>query len=354
MKMKKFQEIQKILLVLSIALLFCCDKNDKEIVINLNDIQDIITETFSELTVLDNKRDTVYFKQVADIILDANSDIIVIDVTNSRLIQLDKDCNFKRYVGEKGSDPGEFNSIRGGVCYNNNYYIVDRAGQLIQKYDNNMNYITSYKTKLNRCTDIAFLHENEIISIHESSDNYIFCTRDTLGTIVRIFGNIAGNEKGLIIKDKQVKAPVRFVYDTLHKHIFLVSTFEPIIRRFDLEGNLLQQINIKGSFIDTIRFASKVANQDYARMSNVISGVPFLRNPSLAEGRLLVNIGMGGVGTLVLYYDKNGITDRKMIKYEIESRENISGTLGLKDFSNINMKLLYDPVFEDNILVSKD
>jgi hypothetical protein len=108
-----------------------------------------------------------------------------------------------------------------------------------------MEYITSYRIKLPSVSDIAFINENEIIAINQESDEHIFFVIDTLGNINRSFGDVKGNEEGLIQNQRKASS-VKFVYDPLYKHIFLFSIGAPIIRRFDLNGNLLQRINIEG------------------------------------------------------------------------------------------------------------
>jgi len=349
--MKKLKVILFFLLFV-IFLCGCSSKNNKKIVINLDEIKDVTTEKFSLLNIVDNKGDTLYFSQIGDIISGADSSIIIIETVKSRVIQIDKNGNFKKYIGRgrQGSGPGEFNNPVSGVYYNGNHYITDNWGMLIQKYDKDMNYLTTYKIR--GYSHIVFINENEILSFYDESDTHIFCVRDTLGNIVRSFGDIEGNEEG-VVQNKKRMSQVKFVYDSLYKHIFLVSNWAPIIRRFDLNGNLLQRIDFEGKVIDTLNIAAERGRQRAGNAPNAIGGTQYLINPSIVEGnKLLVSITK--FGSLLLEYDEKNIKDKKMIKYEIANVSNIHSTiifnsLGIKDFNNV--RLLYS-MFGGSIFVS--
>jgi hypothetical protein len=341
-KMDKFQKPQNILFLLLVVLLFGCGKNNENVVIiNIDEIKDITTEKFTELRIVDNKGDTIYFGNIADIFLGADSDIMIIEREKSRIVQLDKGGNFKRYIGRPGGGPGEFISPSIGIYYNDNHYIVDNYAQLLQKFDKDMEYITSYRIRLTAASDIAFINENEIVAInYDESDEHIFFVIDTLGSIIRSFGDIKGNEEGIMIKGKQRRSSqIKFVYDPLYKHIFLVSVGAPIIRRFDLNGNLLQRINFEGNRIDKLNVTAEEARQN-ASSTSIEAGTFYLLCPSIIEEhKLLVTIG--GFGSLVLHYDENNIIDTKLIKHDIITEDKIwRWALGLEEYNN--MKFLYD------------
>ena len=341
--------LQKTLFVLLIAFLFGCGTKNKEIVINLDEIKDVTSEKFINLNIVDNKGDAVYFNKIRDIIFSADSHIIVIC---DSIVQLDKDGNFKKYIERPDTGPRVFNNTREtGIYYNGNHYITDNSRQnLLQKYDKDMNYLTSYKIKIPYT--MAFINENEILSINEKSDKHIFCILDTLGNVIKSFGDIEGNEEGVIeevlkpgdIEKKKEKIDMQFVYDTLYKHIFLFSNYEPIIRRFDLNGKLLQRINLEAAFFDKKRSETEETKQMFANTPGVMVFTHYIMKPSIVEGKkLLINIP--DFGSLVLKYDDKNITDKSVIKYEtvtVDSVENkqVIPNLSLKDFNSI--KLLYD------------
>ena len=335
--------------ITSLFFVGCGATNDNEIVINLDEIKDVTTEKFTDLRITDNKGDTIYFGQIADIFLGADSNIMIIESEKSRIVQLDKNGNFKKYIGRPGGGPGEVISPSIGIYYNDNHYIVDNYAQLLQKFDKDMEYLTYYRIKLPAASDIAFINENEIISINQEGDEHIFFFIDTLGNIIRSFGDIKVNEEGLLIKGKQRRSSaIRFVYDPLYKHIFLVSTGAPIIRRFDLNGNLLQRINIEGERIATLNVTAEQAKQN-ASPNSIEAGTLYLLSPSILEGHKLL-VTVGGFGSLVLHYDENDIIDIKLIKYNIITENEIMRSpLGLKDYNNI--KLLSDILF-GNLLVN--
>jgi hypothetical protein len=176
-----------------------------------------------------------------------------------------------------------------------------------------------------------------------------------MNNIIRSFGDIEGNEEGIIVKGNKRRTPVLFVYDSVYKHIFLVSTFEPIIRRYDLDGNLLQRINLEGAIIDSVRFQAREALKQVSisGLSNdIIMGVPILQNPFIVEGnKLIISItGKNGI-PFELYYDSKTIIDKKIIKCEIETEDKSVVPSALKDFNNI--MLLYEG-FYGRLFVKKN
>jgi hypothetical protein len=220
-----------------------------------------------------------------------------------------------------------------------------------------MNYLTSYKTQL---SGLEFINENEILSIagndcttdslgnttcvfNEESWKYIFRTRDTLDNVIRYFGDIEGNEEGVIIEGKEMQPPVQFVYDPLYKHIFLTTIDAPIIRRFDLDGNLIQRIDIEGEKIDELNVNAEKQRKFYARSSKIMALTYYLLGPSIIKGhKLLVNVA--GIGALLLHYDDKNIIDKKLIKFEIASEDkNLTNINALTTFQYCNnIKLLHN------------
>jgi hypothetical protein len=143
------------------------------------------------------------------------------------------------------------------------------------------------------------------------------------------------NRDNLTVKEKEkISHSFQFVYDPIYKHIFLVSNSlpvrKPIIRRFDLNGNLLQRIDI---------FAYNQTEELSANRPKYISTAIEVDNPSILEGhKLLVNVQ--NIGSLLLHYDDKNVIDTKLIKYSIEDGGKRTSLLKLKYFNNV--KLLYD------------
>ena len=424
------QKLQKILFMLPLAILFGYGTNDKEIVINLDDIKNVTTQKFTDIEIMDSNNEIINFERISDIVLGAGSDIIVaLNQAEPCLVQLDKNLKFKKYVMGQAGTISENNAFLSIVYYNNNYYVVDDDGMRLQKYDKDVNYITSYKISLGTFYDITFINDNEILSLYplielcnvgfgtasqnetniDSEENkHIFCIMDTLGNIIRYFGDIEGNEEGLIIEGSQRRdGYVKSVYDPIYKQIFLISQMKPIIRRFDLNGNLLQQINIEGEVIDKLREQEKQPSQVIVKridkegnivernVTDRVEGevidklgeqekqpsqvvikqdkegniiverdaaadgvgvrklVTYLSSASITEGHRLAVYIPELRATLVLHYDDKNIIDTKIIKCEIETEGRfLTPFIALKDFNN--MKLLYDQLLGGNILVSKN
>ena len=368
--MKKLQKQGFVLFIFIIVFLFYGNKNDNTIIINLDEIVIAATEKFDEIEILDNDKEIVRFQSISDIVLGADSDILIMDRQQPHIVQLDKNLQFKKYIMVQAPSIGEDNSFLSGVYHNNNYYVIDDEGMRLQKYDRDMNYITSHAALFSAPYSIDFVSENEILSMYpenpmcyvnfDLSNNaitiddeyeYLFCIRDTLGKIIRSFGNIEGNEEGVVEKGTTKRAPLLPpLYDPIYKHIFLVSNSAPIIRRFDLDGNLLQRINIEGEIIDTLRaqeqqplqgivkFMDKEGNWVDVDPSRLRRHTFYLTSASLGDGHKLTICIQNLDGVLELHYDDKNIIDKKIIKYENETNDIMLRPYSIiKDYNNIKL-----------------
>ena len=117
----------------------------------------------------------------------------------------------------------------------------------------------------------------------------------------------------------------------------MISEGAPIIRRFDLDGNLLQQINIAGDIVNKKHISAFIRRQKIAHLSS-ISTDTYLRSPYITEGhKLLVYIHK--FGALELHYNDKDIIYKKIIKCEIETEDNNVVPWGI--IKNDNIMLLY-------------
>ena len=85
------------------------------------------------------------FNRTADVTWDRAGNIYVADgasrtAGNARIAKFDKDGHFIRSWGSRGSDPGQFNGIRGIVIdAQGNLYVADAGNQRIQVFDSDGN-----------------------------------------------------------------------------------------------------------------------------------------------------------------------------------------------------------------------
>ena len=85
------------------------------------------------------------FNRTADVTWDRAGNIFVADgvgktTGNARVAKFDKDGHFIKSWGSRGSDPGQFNSIRGIVIdAQGNLYVADAGNQRIQVFDGDGN-----------------------------------------------------------------------------------------------------------------------------------------------------------------------------------------------------------------------
>jgi DNA-binding beta-propeller fold protein YncE len=83
------------------------------------------------------------FRQVTDTAFDAADDTFISDgYINSRVAKVDKDGNWIKSWGERGSGPGQFNTPHAlATDAKGNVYVADRGNHRIQVFDNDGNFL---------------------------------------------------------------------------------------------------------------------------------------------------------------------------------------------------------------------
>ena len=86
------------------------------------------------------------FNLPADITFDSEGNIYVADgYRNSRVVKFDKNGNFLKFWGIKGSGKGEFNLVHKIVVDSKNVvYVVDRQNKCIQLFNTNGDYLSEW------------------------------------------------------------------------------------------------------------------------------------------------------------------------------------------------------------------
>jgi len=81
------------------------------------------------------------FNRPTDVTWDQNGNIFVSDgYNNSRVAKFDKNGNWVKAVGERGSSPNQFNTPHGITSDNSgNIYVADRGNRRVQVYDPDLN-----------------------------------------------------------------------------------------------------------------------------------------------------------------------------------------------------------------------
>lgn len=93
----------------------------------------------------DDARKSVLFFKPADLGFSSNGNIFVADgYGNHRVVQLDKEGNFIRSWGEKGTEPGNFDNPHNIVVDRNRVYVADRNNKRVQVFDTEGKFVTAW------------------------------------------------------------------------------------------------------------------------------------------------------------------------------------------------------------------
>jgi len=107
-------------------------------------------------------KEYLMFHSELGIAVDAESNIIVLDARNHRLIKFDSLGNFVWKSGGKGQGPGEFqNPLQVAVDHPGEIWVLD-TGNLIQVFDGKGQYLRTVRLE-DRGNHIQFLPENRML-----------------------------------------------------------------------------------------------------------------------------------------------------------------------------------------------
>jgi hypothetical protein len=83
------------------------------------------------------------FRQPTDVAFDSKDNAYISDgYINSRIAKIDKNGFWVKSWGDRGAEPGQFNTAHGiGVDAHDNVYVADRSNRRIQVFDSNGNFL---------------------------------------------------------------------------------------------------------------------------------------------------------------------------------------------------------------------
>jgi hypothetical protein len=244
--------------------------------------------------------------------------LYTLDHRNSRVVQLSDEGEYMRSYGGPGSGPGEFMNPIEVVCSANNFfYIVDTYGMRLQVFDANFHY--------NRTLSNVYLEDgmfsigpnNFIYSMScrnaEIKDQFIISQSDSLGKAIKGIGRI--NKTDHFAFSNNIRQPYFVITNEKSQHIWCISKFLPLIRKYDFEGNLLEEIRFKSKDIESlmkISEASLIEKKLTNKNNKIVGGRVIISCPQLhRNNHLFINIGNHGN----LEISSHGATSRVIKKY---------------------------------------
>lgn len=215
----------------------------------------VFNESPSELSLL---------KKPESFAISLTGDLYIADTGHNRLVKLNAKGDYVTHVGGFGWKSGQFDMPVDVTCPDAlNVYVADRNNQRIQRYDKNLEYISSLgssrETALSSDQNKKAFDLGYPAGVAVSSQGDLFCTDGERNVIRKInrFGSVESTfggfseGRGKLIHPTRVKVTRRFVYVVDESRIVV----------YDYYGNFISDV---GSGI--LQSAADVAVDDQERL----------------------------------------------------------------------------------------
>lgn len=182
----------------------------------------------------------VYLHGASLITLNTAQRIYISNILEHEIVEFDLMGRFLSRFGQNGQGPGEFNRPRRLMFVNDRILVHDWDNRRIQFFDNKRNYLKSFKL-LKTYYDMANNKEGLIFAAprHNDGESSLVDVLSQDGRLLYSFGEpmkfkndwIQLNRVSLAINDND--------------EILIAFKFFPIVRKFSVEGKLLEEYKIK-------------------------------------------------------------------------------------------------------------
>jgi len=220
--------MKKLPYLLALLFLYNCQKKDSDAPI-------------SQITIEVQKKigqfnDSTFVDQTLDIHYHSGS-LFLTEIKNARILQVDEEYNLKTIFGGKGDGPAELSYPEAAQVYNNQLLILDNGHQKIKAF--NLDGSISHQFGRDIPDNSGFFIQNDQLfgSRYTKPELPIFAYNLTNNDSTQYFGS--QNRKLTVINYDR---PRVFHLFPFKNNIVAVSKNEPVIERFDLEGNKTEEL----------------------------------------------------------------------------------------------------------------
>jgi tripartite motif-containing protein 71 len=183
------------------------------------------------------------FDQVADVAVDRDENVYVLDRGNNRIQALDRRGRFLREWGGRGFSPGSFDAPSAIVIDRNAGFllVVDTGNHRIQKFDLNGKLLLNFGRlgsgdgEFNKPSDVA-LDKRGNIFVSDTGNNRVQ-KFDPSGKFLADWGKFSRRRRGL-----EIDNPVSVAYtDEGLGAIYVLNAIGCRVLKFDTDGSLLKE-----------------------------------------------------------------------------------------------------------------
>ena len=219
--------------------------------------------------------------------------ILILD--KNKILKLSKDGKWLNNIGEMGSGPGEFINPQFMRYSNDKIFIADPSNGRIEVLDSEGKYLRQIdRNKIgNLRFQFAVGPNDEIIARTKDMDSDLLMILDSLGNVVKKFGNYIPYGFNHI---QQMHFNNMYIFfDKINENIFCVFENFPIIRRYSLTGDFLEEIRLEGKrelkYFSELFEQSLRINKDHANKNDlIVTSNPFMGLASYDEkGKIVLS-----------------------------------------------------------------
>lgn len=235
--MKKLPHLLSILFVLG-----CQNKHSAPPIPQISvNVQNKISE-FNDSTFVDQTVDIHY----------SNGNIFLTEIKNGRVLELNEAYELKQVFGRIGDGPAELQYPEASQVYNNQLLILDGGHQKIKVF--NMDGTISHQFGEDIPSNSGFFVKNDKLygSQYTRSNLPLFSYSLTNNDSIQYFGS--QNRKLTTINHDRARD---FHLFSFKNEIVAASINEPVIERFDLEGNKIDELYFPEYFEEYIQYATE-------------------------------------------------------------------------------------------------
>lgn len=185
--------------------------------------------------------DNLNFSQPEALSIDVKGNIYIVDSGNNRIVKVDKGGTFLDAVGGFGWQPEQFDRpLDVSVSSILDVFIADYNNQRIERYDKDLNYISSYTRKDNEVYELDFGFPSSVaMSKHgelfiADMENDRILKLDTFGQAVLVFGDYSWG-KGKLTEPRKLEISdndLIFVSDSEANDIVVYDYYGTYVNRF--------------------------------------------------------------------------------------------------------------------------